>query len=45
MYEDRNNLSQRRHDQHSLQYLWKHYVKYRRPDTLEEMGRLLHVDE
>lgn len=46
MYEDRHaGNGNRRHEQHSLQYLWKHYVKYRRPDTFEEIGRLLHAEE
>lgn len=49
LYEDRHPLGVangvRRADLHSLQHLWKHYVKYRRADTLEEIGRMLQVED
>jgi hypothetical protein len=28
----------RKHDPQSLRHLVRHYLEYRRPDTLEEMG-------
>jgi hypothetical protein len=43
MYDERNGP--RRHDIQSLQHLVRHYLKYRRPDTLEEMGRVLHAQD